>query len=82
MQNCINNRENEHICNQNNYFRIIPILLNNFLVTSALRLLALRGWWILCVRQRRPLGVWVTLINYNGNNIAKYVSLISLEVSI
>ena len=26
--------------------------------TTALRLLALCGWWTLCVRRRRPLGAW------------------------
>ena len=34
-----------------------------YIYTSALRLLALRGWWT----------PGVTLINYKGNNISKYV---------
>ena len=45
--------------------------LNNYILTSALRLLALRGLRTLCVRRRRR----VTLINYKGDNIPKYVRL-------
>ena len=43
------------------YIYILTIktrLLYIRIYTSALRLLALRGWWTLCVRRRRPAGAW------------------------
>ena len=44
--------------------------------TSALHLVALRGWGTLCVRQRRLLTTRLTLINDKGEIISKYVCLI------
>ena len=44
------------------------IKISKILITSALRLLAcVRGWRTHCVRRR------ITLINYKGDNIPKYV---------
>ena len=38
-------------------------------------MLALRGWRTLCVRQRLPSFPGFTLVNYEGDNISKYVYL-------
>ena len=54
---------------------------SNFIVYNSLRLLALRGWWTLCVRLRCPSVAWVTLVNYMGHNISIYVYL-GVEIDI
>ena len=49
--------------------RLLYIYIYIYIYTSALRLLALRGWRTLCVRQMLP------SVAYKGDNISKYVHL-------
>ena len=44
-----------------------------YIYTSALRLLALRGWWTICAAGGSLRSPGVTLVNYKGNSISKYV---------